>query len=405
MTTQVKTMLPRTLGAIGALIVFTGTAQAALRPSAINSEREAAAGLLTAFQMRTEVPWQVAVLTYRTRDYTDRAMRILAANTTPAALFAANDGQNFPCDISGTVHARLSRTLPRTLKLEWTNCVFDTGLLHNLTGPAEVVLPGDTFTPATVKSIRLGNSSRDLTDELRLLFGEPDQVPTTNTFNLRMTGLVPMARANENDIFQGAFAYELSGRAYERFYFFMAGEGDTLFSQEMSVSATNGFVSGFLDYGRRDDLRVSGTFDWWMRQDASSQAPEYRDSSRIVADGLRLQTVWDEGAGANLFSIDGRVDYTWPEGWGMNCACGTVYSYDTRVPARHVPQYNDTPFFDAGRIVMNDTATARFSAVGNPDEGQVLSHIDLDVRRVGNFDYEIDGYNLGSLQDAARCPE
>jgi hypothetical protein len=398
-------MLHRMLGAIGALVVLTGTAQAGLRPSAINSEREAAAGILTAFQMRTEVSWQVAVLSYRTRDYTDRAMRLLAANTTPATLIAATNGRSFPCDISGTVHARLSRTLPRTLKLEWTNCVFDTGLLHNLSGPAEIVLPADTFTPATVKSIRLGNSSRDVTDGLLLLNTDPGQVPTINTFNLRMTGLIPMARANENDIFQGAFAYELSGNTYERYYFLRAGEGDTLFSQEARVTATNGFVSGFLDYGRRDDLRVSGTFDWWTRQDGSSQEPEYRDSSRIVADGLRLQTVWDESQGANLFSIDGRVDYTWPEGWGMNCACGTVYSFDTRIPARHLPQYNDTPFFDAGKIVMNDTATVRFSSVGNPDEGQVLSHIDLDVRRVGTFDYEIDGYNLGSLQDAARCPE
>jgi hypothetical protein len=398
-------MIQRTLGAIGALIVFTGLAHAGLRPSALNSEREAAAGILTAFQMRTEAPWHVAVLTYRTRDYTDRALRILAANTTPAALLAATHGASFPCDISGTVHARLSRTLPRTLKLEWTNCVFETGLLHNLTGPAEVVLPADTFAPATVKSIRLGNASRNLTDELLLLFTDPGQVPTVNTFNLRMAGLIPMARADVNDLFRGAFAYELSGRAYERVYFLRAGEGDTLFAQEMSVTATHGFVAGFLDYGRRDDLRVSGTFDWWTRQDASSQEPEYRDSSRIVADGLRLQTVWDETAGANLFSIDGRVDYTWPQGWGMNCACGTVYSYDTRTPARHVPQYDDTPFFDAGKIVMNDTAAVLFSAVGDPDEGQLLSHIDLDVRRVGNFDYEIDGYNLGGLQDAARCPE
>jgi hypothetical protein len=345
------------------------------------------------------------VLTYRARDYTDRALRILAANTTPADLRAATNGRSFPCEISGTVHARLSHTLPRTLKLEWTACAFNTGLLHSLPGPAEVVLPTDTFTPASVTSIRLGNSSRDLSDGLLLLNTDPGQVPTVNTFNIRMTGLVPIARASVNDLFEGAFAYELSGRAYERVYFQRAGEGDTLFAQEMSVTAKNGFVSGFLDYGRRDDLRVSGKFDWWTRQDASSQEPEYTNSSRIIADGLRLQTVWNETEGANNFSIDGRVDYTWPEGWGMNCACGTVYSFDTRTPARQVPQYSDTDFYDAGKIVLNGAATARFSTIGNPDEGQVLLHIDLDVRRVGSFDYDVEPYNLWNLQYFARCPE
>jgi hypothetical protein len=398
-------MIHRTLGAIGALICFTGTAQAGMPPSAINSEREAAAGILTAFQMRAEVPWEVAVLTYRTRDYTDRAMRILAANTTPGALLAATNGKSFPCEISGTVHARLSRSLPRTLKLEWTACAFDTGLLHSLTGPAEVVLPADTFTPATVKSIRVGNASRDLSDELLLLNTDPGQVPAVTSLNIRMTGVVPMARASENDLFEGAFAYELSGRSYERNYFLRAGEGDTLFAQEMSVTATNGFVSGFLDYGRSDDLRVSGKFDWWTRQDASSLEPEYVDSSRIVADGLRLRTVWNESVSANEFSIDGRVDYTWPEGWGMNCACGTVYSFDTITPARRVPQYDDTDFYDAGKIVLNGSATALFSQVGNPDEGQVFMHIDLDVLRVGTFNYEVEPYNLWNLQYVARCAE
>lgn len=396
-------MLIRKLGALCALVVFTGAAQAGLPVSNINSEREAAAGLVTAFQMRVDVPWEVAVLTYRTRDYTDRALRILAANTTPAALMAATSGKTFPCALGGTVHARLSRTLPRTLKLEWTQCGFDTGLLHSLNGPAEVVLPVDSFAPAFVKSIRFGNSARDVTDALLLFNTDPGQVPTVNTFNIRMAGLVPIARATDTDLFEGAFTYELSGRAYEKAYYLHAGEGDTLFAQELSVTATNAYVSGFLDYGQRDDLRISGRFDYWTRSDGDSQQPEYVDSSRIVADDLRLQTVWDTAASANKFSIDGRVNFTWLQNSGMNCSCGTTYSYETKVPARHAAGYNDTDFFDAGKIVMNGAATARFSLLGNPDE-QLLMHIDLDVRHVGNFDYDVEPYNLWSLQYAALCP-
>ena len=398
-------MLSRQLGAVGALIVLATGAQAGLVPSNVNSEREAAAGLVTAFHLRSEVPWEVAVLTYRTRDYTDRALRILAANTSPAALLAATNGQNFPCEISGTVNARLSRTLPRTLKLEWTACVFESGIRHSLTGPGEVVLPSDTFTPATVKSIRFGNSTREVVDVLTLLDSGPDVPTTLTTFNIRIAGLVPMARESVNDLFEGAFAYELSGRAYERAYYQRVGEGETLFAYEMSITATNGYVSGFLDYGRRDDLRVSGKFDWWTREDASSQQPEYMNTSRIVADDLRLQTVWDDAASTNKFSIDGRVNYTWPEGYQMNCSCGTTYSYVTKVPARQLPPYYDTDFYDAGKIVMNGTATAAFSVVGNPDEGQVLMHIDLDVRHLGNFDYEVEPYNLWNLQYFAQCAE
>lgn len=395
----------RKLGAIGALIVLASAAQAGLPASSLNSEREAAAGLVTAFHLRSEVPWEVAVLSYRTRDYTDHALRILAANTSPTALLAKTGGQTFPCEISGTVNAKLSRTLPRTLRLEWTDCVFEKGIRHSLTGPAEVVLPSDTFTPATVKSIRFGNATRDVVDVLTLLDSAPEVPTTLNTFNIRMAGAVPMARETVNDLFEGAFAYELSGRAYERAYFQRGGEGDALFAYEMSVTATNGYVSGFLDYGRRDDLRVSGKFDWWTREDASSQQPEYTNTSRIVADDLRLQTVWDAAASTNKFSIDGRVNYTWPEGYQMNCSCGTTYSYVTKVPARQIAPYYYTDFYDAGKIVMNGTATAAFSMVGNPDDGQVLMHIDLDVRRVGNFDYDVEPENLWNLQYAARCAE
>jgi hypothetical protein len=384
---------------------FTGIAQAGLSASPLTNERDAAAGLVAAFQLRTEVPWEVAVLTYRARDYTDRALRILAANTTPAALLATPNGQSFPCAISGSVNARLSRTLPRTVKLEWNACVFENGIRHSLTGPGEVELPADTFSPAYAKSVRVGNATRDLTDQLDLLFTDPSVPSTVNTFNIRLAGIVPLARATDTDLFEGSFSYDLSGRAYERVYFQRAGEGDTFFAQEMSVTATNGHVSGYLDYGRRDDLRVSGRLDWWTRQDASSQEPEYTDSSRIDADGLRLQTVWDDAAAAQKFSIDGRVAYTWPQGYDMNCGCATVYSYDTKIAARRAAGYNDVDFYDAGKIVINGNATASFSLVGNPDDGQVLMHTDLDVSRVGSFDFETEPENLWNLQYAARCPQ
>ena len=386
-----------------ATLGFMGVAHAQFA-SPLTSERDAAAGLVTAFQLRTDVPWEIAVLTYRTRDYADRALRILAANTTPAALLAAPNGRNFPCAISGSVNARLSRTLPRTLKLEWTACVFENGIRHSLTGPGEVVLPSDTFSPSTVKSVRVGSSTRDLNDQLNLLNAEPGVPSTVNTLNVRMTGVVPLARATDTDPFEGSFAYELVGRAYERVYFQRAGEGDTFFAQEMSVTATKGYVSGFLDYGQRDDLRVSGKFDWWIRQDASSQEPEYIDSSRIEADGFRILTAFDAAAGAQKFSVAGRVSYTWPEGYDMNCGCAITYSYDTKIPARRVAGYTETDFYDAGKIVINGNATARFSLVGNPDEGQLLMHTDLDVSHVGSFDYETEPENLGNLQFAARCP-
>jgi hypothetical protein len=386
-----------------AVLGLAGIAQAE-PASPLTNERDAAAGLVTAFQLRADLPWHIAVLTYRTRDYTDRALRILAANTTPAALLAAPNGRSFPCAISGSVHARLSRTLPRTLKLEWTACVFENGIRHSLTGPGEVVLPADTFSPSTVKSVRVGSATRDLNDQLNLLDTEPGAPPTVNTLNARMVGLIPLARATDTDLFEGSFAYELVGRAYERVYFLRAGEGDTLFAREMSITATKGHVSGFLDYGQRDDLRASGKFDWWTRQDASSQEPEYIDSSRIDADGFRLQTVFDPSAGAQKFSVGGRVSYTWPEAYGMNCGCGITYSYDTRIPARRVPGYNDMDFYDAGKIVINGNTTARFSLVGNPDEGQALMHTDLDVNHVGSFDYETQAEYLADLLFAARCP-
>jgi hypothetical protein len=69
-----------------------------------------------------------------------------------------------------------------------------------------------------------------------------------------------------------------------------------------------------------------------------------------------------------------------------------------------VAGYNDADFYDAGKIVINGNTTARFSQVGNPDDGQLLMHTDLDVNHVGSFDYETEPENLGNLQFAARCP-
>src|SRR4051812_12677947 len=171
-------MITRRLGLIGALIVIATAAQATLPASSINSEREAAGGLVTAFQLRAEVQWEIAVLTYRTRDLPDHGLRIVAANTTPAALLAATNGASFPCELGGTVHARLSRTLPRTLKLEFTACVYEEAIRHTLNGPAELVLPSDTLSPAYVKSLRIGSSTRDFSDGLDLLNSEPG-APTT----------------------------------------------------------------------------------------------------------------------------------------------------------------------------------------------------------------------------------
>jgi hypothetical protein len=101
------------------------------------------------------------------------------------------------------------------------------------------------------------------------------------------------------------------------------------------------------------------------------------------------------------FSIDGGSITA--RGLADELRRGTTYSYVTKVPARRVPPYYNEDFYDAGKIVMNGTATAAFSMVGNPDEGQVLMHIDLDVRHLGNFDYEVEPGNLWGLEYAARC--
>jgi hypothetical protein len=45
--------------------------------------------------------------------------------------------------------------------------------------------------------------------------------------------------------------------------------------------------------------------------------------------------------------------------------------------------------------------SARFSLVGDPDNGQVLMHTDLDVNRVGSFDYGTQPEYLGDLLSAA----
>ncbi len=379
----------------------------------IRSESAAARAVVVAFLQRAQLRTMMQPFNYEPRNIIDRALRSVRAVTTLQNLAASPDGVVIACEVSGTLTARHARGWPRVVKFEWNACsstVF--GVTQTLNGPAEVTLLGNSLFAEIVASIRLGSRNTDLVANMSAFPGSPVTGPRVETRNLRLTGIVPMVRFEDdiNSAFRGRFTYEAVGflRSDEmRRDVGPGGPGTEFFPWTFETSTDGALLSGELrsdETGSLDESRlVLGKLSQRVDRPATPTFPEARSTTNWVrGTDYRVRLGSDSALGGEFWSIDGRVESNFAQAAG--CAQPETLTYRTRSPLLAHPgtfYFND--LYDSGEIVINGSTVARFSTTGSQPFVDLRGHLVLDVPGVSSFEYDTGSSVPGALVLLSRC--
>jgi hypothetical protein len=383
------------LRALVACALLSGTVIAAPVPL---TPQKGAAALVTMYQTRDELPRELDRLTYDSSDLVDLTLRLLASATTPAKVTAAAGGVTVACPVAGSVLARLAPRVPRVLKLQWTGCSFlnEGQTTHTLDGVGEVALFDATFTPVAVASISLGDRSGALIDHFAYL--GVDTPPDVNSYSLRMTGYIPMARASVNGAFRGSSLHELTGY-HEIRSSYLAGDEDQLFESTYTISADQMVVQRTLTDTESSVSVLGGklTFVWDYPDTPDEPAHTYRYS--IEPSALRIRDLTNLTTLQRTFEIDGAVRISMPDFIPFGCNSTTDFTFLTTTPLHYVDPFSGSDLFDAGEILMNGTRATFY-----PTSGGAAAHVEFDAPPAGfSYDVGADGGWASLLFGPAAC--
>jgi len=164
-----KKQIFTTAAAISALLVAT---VAAAGTTPIRTETDALRSALSGYITAVSAPGYMDQITLHARFFVRDGLERLAAVTTPAAMAATPAGIEIPCAASGVLRARLAPTWPRTVRFEWVDCASNPSApLAKTSGPAEVVLVGNSFAAQNALSLRVGDRTRDLRTSYQFEYG------------------------------------------------------------------------------------------------------------------------------------------------------------------------------------------------------------------------------------------
>ena len=385
-----------------AAILACATASAA--PVVIDSEQKANAAGAAAQRAMAQPTHDQGLVTFYARGIAENALMQLAAATTPSALVNARNGIALPCATSGSLTARMARTFPRVLKLQWQACKYNDidDYPRERNGNAEIVLLSDTFAPQAVAAIRFGTLNADFTDSRHIEY--PDQITDElRSLNLRMLGQIPMVRAFPlYGLFVGDFAFELTGFYQEYSLTELPGSGQPPFEQTTRTSAEFLIVSGATTYNTAKTHSVEDLRLHFGKVTHTSSSPSWGESSNsYTVDGLRVRRESDYVSWSGSQSVDGKIEFQYSALSG-NCLNG-AYAFKTRAPL--VSNSLFSGLFDSGNLLINGSTTAQFYSAANvpptlpvPQLGMLVH---LDVRNVGSFNYDASG--LGVFAQNAQC--
>jgi hypothetical protein len=376
----------------------------AATPVRLDTEQKAAASLVSAYFLANEVPQNHRAILDRVVFYTNRTLLSVSSVTTPPTLMATPGGITVPCDVSGSLTARMAARYPRVLKFSYNDCHFDLfGWPHSLNGPGEIALLSDSFTPEFVGAIRFGSDTADLVQTRELMTHDQIDHQTVRR-NLKLIGNVPLS-FNQYSI-NGTtipFAYAIDGFVDESTIMDFPESGapsqTNVFRWDLDKLAYAGSIAYSADGSRTDeDLRVLfGALKLTRTQ------PYYGTTSETHRfEGLRVRQATDFTAFNQSLSIDGKIDLTWNPLFGTGCVNG-AYAFKTREPLR---RSFATDLYEAGDLTMNGQVRAQVFSAGNvpptlptPLNGTLLH---LDVQGVGTFDYDIGDF-INGLRPASHC--
>jgi hypothetical protein len=341
-----------------------------------------------------------ATMVSDSHEFAAHALSKLNAATTPAALRAMPTGIDLPC-ANGSLTVRMPRRFPRVLNIEWNGCQRYQFFPQLITGPGQIMLLTDDFSPNHVAGIRLGSDTRDLS------IVHDEQYPeefshTVITRNVRMTGWIPMSweyRPEGSDraaYFVSGFRHEISDRI-------PTDPAQPPAHYEWRNELRNGLVMQLSQWANEqmyydDEWRyVSGEY-----QSTSIEPYWGTNTTRWSVDNLRIRRVTDYANWSGNFSYDGDVSWTWHEAAPAGCTDGRV-SLHTRSPFT-IPSLDDSGIRDSGELVINGTATFRaYSSVtsppGPPASDRLLT---MDVQDVGSFHYDLSQFP-DPIRIAANC--
>lgn len=383
--------------AIGALISTLCGAAAPEPLAAIINEQTGAAAWVTTYFATNWTEGAAAVMVSDSVPFTQEVLAKLNAATTPAALRAMTSGITIPCVNGGSYVVRMSRGLPRVLGIEWNNCqIFRWNPYQVLTGPGQVTLFGDSFTPAHVAAISLGSASRDLSMPSHSEF--PDQISdTVLTRNVRMIGVIPVSTAYVPEG-SATSIYQVSGVRHEVREISFPGSSRLPEHHESHSQLKNGVIvettSWANDFFYYDDewRYVAGEF-------TQTTVDPYTGTQTIrwSVDNLRIRRITDYANWTGNFTYDGGFKWTWAPQSPTGCLSGR---FALRTRASFTIPNLDANIQDSGELAINGAATYRaYSAATAPPglpipTGTLLS---MDVRNAGTFNYD-----LGQFPDPAR---
>jgi hypothetical protein len=385
-----------------------GVAANAASPSyvIIDTEQKAAAAVVTAQTTSVNTTYYQGLTFTPVQTYANLAIAMASSVTTLADLLVNPAGIDVPCATAGSMTATASPAAPRTLSFEWHDCrvsVFEGPI--SLDGVGSVTLSADTFDAPSLVEIRFGNLTQDLVQTQVMTF--PEFIDRkTNLRNLRVSGNIPVAPLQyvRPDTVT-TYSFTITGFVDYTTHQEFPGTGNPDYDTGSRTVLEGVNYTGSLAYNSDGsimdaDVTAGGTLTHTRRD-----PPPYGTTfARFQYDGFRVHEIADFGpAFSQTLTIDGRLNYTYPPGFGGGCLSG-AYSFKTRSPLRGPisPYWK----FTTGELSINGTVKAAFFGPNNvppgtapPTQGSLLRNT---VQNVGVFNYDLVDFVL-TLRPVSQC--
>jgi hypothetical protein len=336
----------------------------------IDTEQKAAAAVVTAHLTSSDTAYYQSLTIHPIQSYANLAVATAASVTSLSDLLANPAGIDVPCPTSGSMTATASPSAPRTLAFEWHDChvsVLVEGQI-SLDGVGSVTLSADTFDAPSLVEIRFGDLAHDLVQTKVTSF--PGFLNTkTNVRNLRVSGNIPVFPLQF--VRPGAvtaYSFTITGFVDYTDQYEFPGTGDPGYEMGDRTVLESVNYTGSLGFNPEgtisdSDVTANGTLTHTRRL-----SPPYGTTfARFQYDGFRVHSIEDFG-GSHLqtLTIDGRLNYTWPTGFGAGCLSGN-YSFKTRSPLRG-PLFAGWKY-NSGELSINGAVKAAYFGPNNVPPG------------------------------------